>query len=91
MKDKLYYAKKGLQSQGRTAYLKYLETGNISLKNAVLAKCYECMGYFADGRKDCEMPDCPLYPYMLYGEKWKNRKKRPFRGKKKNNGSKQRA
>ena len=37
-----------------------------SYKCAVLAKCYECMCEYADGRVDCEIKDCPLYRWMPY-------------------------
>lgn len=58
--------KYGLLSSGRTALLKYLRGEKIHRPAAVKAKCCECMGYYADGRVDCENPDCPLYPYMPY-------------------------
>ena len=32
------------------------------------AKCCECMGDFVDGRMDCEIPECPIYPFMPYGK-----------------------
>ena len=35
-------------------------------KAASWAKCFECMGGFADGAYDCGIPDCPLYPRMPY-------------------------
>ena len=40
-----------------------------SLKAAILAKCYECLYDYADGRYSCEMPDCPLYNWMPYKNK----------------------
>ncbi len=58
--------KHGLMSSGKTALLKYLRGEPIHRAAAVKAKCCECMGYYADGRVDCENPDCPLYPYMPY-------------------------
>jgi hypothetical protein len=35
-------------------------------KGAIIAKCYDCMGFYADGTMDCECPLCPLYPWMPY-------------------------
>lgn len=35
------------------------------------AKCYECSGGFTDGRLDCMIPACPLYPQMPYRDKVK--------------------
>lgn len=34
-------------------------------KWAIFGKCYDCMGFQADGYYDCEMDNCPLYPYRL--------------------------
>ncbi len=56
----------GTLSGGKTALLKYLRGEKISRPAAVKAKCCDCMGYYADGRVDCENPTCPLYPYMPY-------------------------
>lgn len=53
-------------SKGKTKMLQWLNTGRISRADAILAKCFECMGCYIDGRIDCEMIDCPLYPYMPY-------------------------
>lgn len=36
-----------------------------NLKWAILAKCFDCSGFQADGYMDCKMDDCPLYPYRL--------------------------
>ena len=43
------------------------------MKQAVLAKCYDCTGFFADGENDCSMPSCPLHPFMVFN---KNRAKK---------------
>lgn len=37
-------------------------------KQAILAKCHECCGYYTDGKFDCEVRKCPLYEYMPYRE-----------------------
>jgi hypothetical protein len=66
-------------------YLKdYMEGKKLSLNQAVKAKCAECMAGFLDGKIDCGLGDCPLYPWMVYskkkpvkpGEEKKERKKR---------------
>ena len=36
-----------------------------ALKYAILCKCFDCCGFQADGYMDCEMRNCPLYPYRL--------------------------
>lgn len=62
-------------SSGRTNLLKHLEGAKLTARQAVIAKCCDCMGYYVDGRMDCKMPDCSLYPFMPYreGEKYKSR------------------
>lgn len=52
---------------GPKKYLhRYQINEKITLKQAVKAKCCECMGNFADGKVDCKIPECPLYPYQPY-------------------------
>ncbi len=58
----------GLTAQGRNDLLKHLNGEKITRKQAMLAKCYDCCGYFSDGRADCELPGCPLYGYMIYAK-----------------------
>lgn len=59
--------KHGLTARGCRELKKYLKTGKkLTYKQALLAKCYECMGYYADGKVDCKSPDCPCYPYMPF-------------------------
>jgi hypothetical protein len=66
--------KNGKLAQGKTEYLRYLRGEKLSRKEAMLARCYDCMGYFVDGRADCVTFSCPMYPFMI------------FRGKKINKG-----
>lgn len=33
---------------------------------ALKAKCYDCMGGYADGIMDCSVTSCPLYPFHPY-------------------------
>jgi len=42
------------------------------MRQMILAKCYECMAYYGDGKIDCKIPLCPLYPLMPFrkGEKY---------------------
>jgi len=49
--------------KGRGEYLKYLNGTTITRNQAIVAKCYDCMGWFADGRQDCMIVTCPIYPY----------------------------
>ena len=32
----------------------------------IKAKCYDCMGGYADGTQDCKCYNCPLYPSHPY-------------------------
>ena len=40
-----------------------------SRAKAVEAKCHRCMGEYVDGLVDCEVVECPLYPWMPYRAK----------------------
>jgi len=59
-------AEKGRDSQGRTQFLRHMDGEKITRKQAMLAKCFDCMGYYRDGRRDCKESICPLYPYAPY-------------------------
>lgn len=58
--------KNGSFGKGRVDLLSHLNGNRITRNEAIRAKCYDCSGYHADGRVDCENNDCPLYPYMPY-------------------------
>jgi hypothetical protein len=58
--------KHGKTTRGKKELIKHLEGGRLTLKQAVNAHCYDCMGYFADGRQDCKMLKCPCYPFMIF-------------------------
>jgi hypothetical protein len=55
-------------AKGKKEYLKYLKGGRLSAKQAILANCYVCMGYFSDGKDDCKIKSCSLYDFMPYKE-----------------------
>jgi len=61
--------KYGIAATGQALYIKSLEQKRLSASQAIRAKCYDCMGYFEDGKGDCGDPICPLYPWMPYGKK----------------------
>jgi len=54
------------KSSGKTQYLRYLQGEKLTYMQAVLAKCAECNCGYDNGRRDCEIPICPLYPFMPY-------------------------
>lgn len=56
----------GLAAVGKQKLLGYLSGKELSPLSAIKAKCYECSGYMAEGRRDCGGYTCPLYPYMPY-------------------------
>ena len=61
--------KYGISAKGRRELLKHLDGGKLSFNGAIIAKCYECMGYYVDGKQDCLIPTCPLYLFFCYREK----------------------
>jgi len=63
-------------ARGTKELLNYSYGKKLTLKQSVLAKCCECMGNYADGKEDCRVEDCPLYPYMVYGDAYLHRKKK---------------
>ena len=65
--------KAGLKARGKTELIKHLEGVSLTLAQAAKGKCYDCLGYYADGVDDCKTPDCSLYPFMPYNP---NRKKK---------------
>ena len=67
MADVVWIKKHGKTAKGKNEYLSYMEHGTkLSHKQAILANCYQCLGFYMDGKNDCEIPDCPFYPYMPY-------------------------
>ncbi len=58
----------GIKSKGKTHLIRHLSGERLTQRQAILAKCCECTGYHADGRSDCGIPECPLYPYMPYAK-----------------------
>ena len=55
---------------GRKEYIRFLQGKKITRNEAIAAHCYECMGHYVDGREDCTIGTCSLYPFSpskLYG------------------------
>lgn len=68
--DRIEYIEKvGASAKGRVELINYLSNGRVTARQAILAKCYDCTAYYADGRVDCKVETCPLYPYMPYSSK----------------------
>lgn len=51
---------------GKKEYKKFMKGERLTRKEAILAKCYDCMGEYYDGKIDCGLVECPLYQYMPY-------------------------
>lgn len=58
----------GKECSGRRELVSYLEGKPITRVQAIKALCYECMGYYSDGREDCGCTECPLYPFTPYSK-----------------------
>jgi hypothetical protein len=56
----------GIKAKGRNELIKHLNGQRLTRKQAAYAKCYDCMCGYIDGKNDCRIPDCPLYPFMPY-------------------------
>lgn len=61
---------------GKDAYLRHLNGESLSRTQAINAKCYKCQEFNADGKRDCKKIMCPLYPFMLYGVRLREIRKR---------------
>ena len=56
----------GITAKGRIELLKHIQGKKLTYRQMVLAKCYECNAGYTDGKVDCQVPGCPLYPKMPY-------------------------
>ena len=56
-----------MSGRGTTYFEAYRQGKSLTPRQAILAKCSECTCHYVDGREDCGIPDCTLYPYMPYG------------------------
>lgn len=53
-------------SKGKTNLIKHLKGERLTQRQAIIAKCCDCMAYHIDGRINCNIPTCSLYPFMPY-------------------------
>lgn len=56
----------GIAIGGRGQYARYVSGEPISPREAMKAMCYSCMGGFSDGKADCGVVVCPLYPWQPF-------------------------
>ncbi len=45
---------------------RYRSGARLTPGQMIKAKCAECMCQYEDGKEDCGIRDCPLYPAMPY-------------------------
>ena len=55
-----------MNARGVRELKKYLLGERLTQRQAIIAKCSDCMVGYADGKNDCQIPECPLYPYQPY-------------------------
>ena len=55
--------------RGRKELRLHLGGKRLQSRQAIIAKSYDCEGYYDGGAKDCGIPGCPLYPFMPYRDK----------------------
>ena len=67
--------KYGMNGKTKDNLIKYLSGGKLTRSQAMKCKCYYCNGYNSDGRKDCKVKRCPLYPWMPYNSENSRAKK----------------
>ncbi len=66
LEDYLKAVKKGPRYRGKAALINHLQGKSLTKRQAIEAACYDCMAFYHDGPTDCELPKCPLYPYMPF-------------------------
>jgi len=52
--------------RGRQEYIRFIKGEKLTQREAIIAHCYDCMGYYEGGTEDCESQLCPLRPFMPY-------------------------
>ncbi len=57
-----------IKARGIKELKKHLLGERLTLRQMVIAKCADCTNWYGDGKIDCEIPDCPLYPMSPYGK-----------------------
>jgi len=67
MNERIFTIRKhGKTARGQRELLKHLSGQRLTLKQAVNAHCYDCMNFYSDGKIDCKIRHCSLYPFMPY-------------------------
>ncbi len=58
--------KHGSAAGGKREFIAFLRGKALTMKESILANCYQCTGFYLDGRKDCDVEECPLHVFMPY-------------------------
>jgi hypothetical protein len=66
----------GGKAPGKAELLKHLNGGKLCASAAIKANCYDCNGYYIEGKFDCKVITCPLYPFNPSSEARKRRAKK---------------
>ena len=64
----------GKTARGKQELIKHLSGQRLTQRQAILAKCFDCCGGYADGRQDCRCTRCSLYPFMPFNPDRKNQR-----------------
>lgn len=56
----------GKRAIGKKEWNKFVNAETLTYKEALLANCYECTGFYDTGKVDCLITTCPVYQYMPY-------------------------
>lgn len=65
--QKIYdISRTGSLAKGRKELVKFLNGERLTQRQIIHAKCYDCRGYYADGKIDCKVDECPLYQHFPY-------------------------
>jgi hypothetical protein len=59
---------KGKKAQGRDELINFFQGKKLTPKEAILANCCECQGYYQDAVEDCKSQICPLHLYHPYNQ-----------------------
>ena len=69
----------GTSARGKREYIGFLRGQHLTMKQRVLANCYECTGMYTDGREDCETETCAFHVYMPYRKNGAVKRENPVR------------
>ena len=66
MNSPLRIPKNGVVAKGKKELEAHLRGEKLTSLESLLAKCYDCQGFYLDGKRDCGVTSCPNYSRMPY-------------------------